>query len=120
MIDYQPRTFKDGRDILIEDTETGKTINVFRDADDIICVHKPGMSKITAKISGFTINLELIVPKDDAGECWNVSVKSDTQRKIKISFKQIWSVARFGIHTAEEGIPYVSVPGKNQTVKELS
>ena len=45
------------------------------------------------------------MPKDDAGECWNVSLKSDTRRKIKISFKQIWSVARFGIHTAEEGIP---------------
>ena len=59
MIDYQPRTFKDGRDILIEDTETQKTINVFRDADDIICVHKPGMSKITAKISGLTVNLGL-------------------------------------------------------------
>ena len=119
VIDYQPRTFKDGRDVLIEDTESHKTINVFRDADDIICVHKPGMSKITAKISGFTVDLELTVPKDDAGECWNVSIKSDAERKIRIFFKQTWSVARFGIHTAEEGIPYVSVPGKNQTVTKI-
>ena len=68
------------------------------------------MSEVTANISGFTVRLELTVPKEDAGEYWSVSVKSDTERKIRISFKQTWSMARFGIHTAEEGIPYVSVP----------
>lgn len=119
IIDYQPRTFEDGREVWIEDRETGKKLCVFRDAENVKCVHRPGESVVTAEADGFTVSLRLFVPKDDAGECWRVSIKSETSRRVKVSFKQVWTVARFGIHTAEEGIPYLSVPGKDQTVQTI-
>lgn len=117
--DYQPRTFEDGRDVYITDVDTDESFCVFRDAKDITCTHRPGKSTVTAKINGFTVTMTIFVPTADAGECWIVDVKSEKKRNIKISFRQVWSVARFGIHTAEEGIPYLSVPGKNQTVCEI-
>lgn len=119
IIDYQPRTFEDGREVWIKDLETGKEICVFRDAEDIKCVHSPGKSVVTANIDGFTVSLKLFVPKKDAAECWRVSIKSETKRNIEVSFKQVWTVARFGIHTAEEGIPYLSIPGKDQIVETI-
>lgn len=119
IIDYQPRTFEDGRDVVIEDLSSGETINVFRDADDISCVHRPGKSEITANIKGFTVKLSVYVPKDDAAECWMVEVKSSQKKNIKIRFSQVWSVAKFGMHSAKDGIPYLSVPGKDQTVTNI-
>lgn len=117
IIDYQPRTFEDGREVWIEDLETGKKICVFKAAEDIKCIHRPGESVVEAKTDGFTVTFRLFVPKDDAGECWRISIKSEKSRRIRVTFKQVWSVARFGIHTAEEGIPYLSSPGKDQTVE---
>jgi len=119
IIDYQPRTFDDGRDVFITDLDTGKTICVFRESEDVTCTHRPGKSVITAKIDGFTVTMKLFVPKVDAGECWVVSVASETERNIKVEFKQVWTVSRFAIHTAEEGIPYLSVPGKGQTLEVI-
>lgn len=119
IIDYQPRTFEDGRDVVIEDLSSGEIINVFRDADDITCVHRPGKSEITANINGFTVKLSVYVPKDDAAECWKVEVKSSEKKSIKLRFIQVWSVAKFGMHSAKDGIPYLSVPGKDQTVANI-
>lgn len=116
IIDYQPRTFEDGRDVYITDLERGESFCVFRDAENVTCVHRPGKSVISAEIKGFSVNMTIFVPTKDSGECWRVEVKSQTKRNIKIAFRQVWSVARFGIHTAEEGIPYLSVPGKDQSV----
>jgi len=121
LIDYQPRTFVDGRDVFITDLDTGKTVCPFREAKatDITCVHRPGKSVITVKHEGYTVTMKLFVPKVDAGECWVVTVASEEKKNIKVEFKQVWSVARFGIHTAEEGIPYLSIPGKDQTLEVI-
>ncbi len=117
IIDYQPRTFVDGRDVIICDGE--KEINVFQEAEDITCIHRPGLSKITAVVDGYTVELSLFVPNEDPGECWSVKIKSATNKKVTVKLGQVWSVARFGIHTAEEGIPYTSIPGKDQTVEKI-
>jgi cellobiose phosphorylase len=59
----------------------------------------------------------VFVPNDDSCECWMLSYKnnSNSNRNIKLYLSQIWSVARFGIHTAEEGIPYLTTPGQDFT-----
>lgn len=115
-IDYQPRTFEDGREVVIEDLESGRRFNVFREAEDVRCVHRPGVSELTAKIDGLTVTMTFFVPKEDACECYTIAVVSDRARRLKLRFCQTYSIARFGIHTAEEGIPYLSVPGKDQEV----
>ena len=115
-IDYQPRTFEDGRDVYITDLESGESCCVFRDAENVTCVHRPGKSIVSAEINGFCVKMTIFVPKEDSGECWKVEVTSKTKRNVKVSMRQVWTVARFGMHSAEGGIPYLSVPGKDQTV----
>ncbi len=120
IIDYQPRTFEDGRDVVIEDTATGEVINVFRESQDITCVHRPGRSEVTAKINGYTVKLSVYVPKDDAAECWQIEVTSENAKKVNVYANQVWSVAKFGMHSAKDGIPYLSIPGKDQTVTSIT
>ncbi len=119
IIDYQPRTFEDGRDVIIVDKKSGETVNVFRESEDITCVHRPGISEITARIKGYTVKLSVYVPKDDAAECWMVEVTSETAKDVKIYTNQVWSVAKFGMHSAKDGIPYLSIPGKDQTITKI-
>ncbi len=116
LVDYQPRTFVDGRDVIIHDGE--REINIFRESENVTCTHRPGSSVVRASVGGYTAELTLFVPNEDPGECWNVKISSESGKNVKVSFGQVWSVARFGIHTAEEGIPYTSVPGKDQTVEK--
>ncbi len=118
IIDYQPRTFVDGRDVVIIDDD--KRINIFQDAENVTCTHRPGLSVMKATVGDYTAELSIFVPNDDPGECWGVKITSNSKKTVKVSFGQVWSVARFGIHTAEEGIPYTSVPGKDQTVEAMS
>jgi cellobiose phosphorylase/N,N'-diacetylchitobiose phosphorylase len=116
-IDYLPRDFKDGREIIIEDLDTAEKINVFREGTDLICTHFSGRSTIEASALGMKISMTVFVPVDDPCEIWLIKVSSSAEKRhIKISFQQTWCFAKFGIHTAEDGIPYISTPGKNLSI----
>ncbi|MDX1359153.1 MAG: hypothetical protein R3232_10010, partial [Clostridia bacterium] len=117
-IDYLPRDFADGREILVEDLDTGGKFNIFKDYDEIKCTHSIYDTKIRISMIGMEFLFTIFVPKDDPCECWMLSYRNnnDSNRNIKLHFSQIWSVSRFGIHTAEEGIPYLSTPGRDFSV----
>ena len=118
-IDYLPREFKDGREVIITDRETGREYTVFRDAEELVCQHRAGYSTVAATVDGIQIQMTVFVPVEDSGEVWNVVVRNqgDTQRDLSIRFQQKWAFALFGAHTAEGGIPYVSTPGKDLSVE---
>lgn len=111
-IDYLPRDFSEGRLFWLE--EPGKPpVNLLRDGTDITCVHRPGVTEFAVKAGVLAIHIELFVPPDAPGEIWRVSIHNQgkSEMRFRIGFEQVWSIATFGIHTAEEGIPYTSVPG---------
>ncbi len=114
LVDYQPRTFKEGREVVITDGD--RRINIFRDAENVTCIHRPGISTVKAECEDYSAEMTLFVPNEDPGECISVRISSKNGKRVKVSFSQVWSVARFGIHTADEGIPYTSVPGKDQSL----
>lgn len=113
-VDYLPREFRDGREICLRDEETGAEWPAFRQAPDCQCVHRPGLSRIEAAKEGIRVVLELFVPLHDPGECWIIRLlnESGRPRRLTVSAGQTWSFSHFGIHTAEEGIPYLSTPGR--------
>ena len=113
-IDYLPREFQDGREVFLLDKASGKEWQAFRDAENVECTHRPGLTTIEATCDGVRVTLELFVPVEDSGECWRVWVRNETRqsRQLSIRLEQTWTFARFGIHTAEEGIPYLSTPGR--------
>ncbi len=117
-IDYLPREFMDGRTILATDESSSKTADLFKDATDLECVHRPGRSIITASVLNLKFEFTIFMPLEDSCEIWLVKVAdaSGNARKISLSFEQVWSFAKFGIHTAEDGIPYISTPGKDLKV----
>lgn len=119
-IDYLPRDFQDGREIIIEDLDTQEKTNAFREGTNLICTHYAGHSIIEVSALGLRIEMTVFVPVEDPCEIWLVKVLnlSDNKRHIKISFQQIWSIAKFGIHTAEDGIPYISTPGKDLSISK--
>lgn len=114
-IDYLPREFQDGREIEVEDLRSSRKSNLLRDATDLSCTHHPGYSVFTGTALGLKYEMTLFVPIADACEIWSLKLKnpSKTKRELKISFSQTWTFSKFGIHTAEEGIPYISIPGKD-------
>ena len=114
-VDYLPREFEDGREIIITDCDSGKKINLFREGKNLICEHYPGYTKFTVETFNLNFEISVFVPLEDSCEIMVVKVinKSKNQKNIKISFQQTWAFALFGIHTAEEGIPYISTPGKD-------
>ena len=114
-IDYLPRDFQDGREVILTDNESGREWNVFRDAEDVNCIHRPGYSTITATMNGIKVTMTVFVAVEDAGECWLVSLRNTTDSKASLSIRleQTWTFSKFGIHTAEEGIPYLSTPGED-------
>ncbi|MDD2237721.1 MAG: hypothetical protein PHP44_10335 [Kiritimatiellae bacterium] len=120
-IDYLPRDFQDGRLVLIEDIETGETWNAFDDATPLRCTHRPGSTVIEATHRDITVSMTLFVPQDDSAECWMISLANHTTtpKKLRVTTRQVWTFSKFGIHTAEEGIPYLSTPGKELTVQAL-
>ncbi|MBN2861897.1 MAG: hypothetical protein JXN62_01970, partial [Bacteroidales bacterium] len=117
-IDYLPRDFIEGRDIFVEDVKAGKVYELFKDYDKIECHHGLSSTKIIIIMDGLEFKYEIFVPKDDSCECWILDYKNTRKDSahLKIRVGQTWAVARFGIHTAEEGIPYLSTPGKEQFV----
>lgn len=119
-IDYQPREFRDGREIFLQDADTGIEWNAFRDAADVHCIHRPGYSVIDAEHNGIRVELVFFVPREDACECWQVNIRNTgtKTRRLKVGFGQTWVFARFGIHTAEYGIPYLSTPGERIEVTQ--
>jgi cellobiose phosphorylase len=114
-IDYLPRDFVDGREIIVENKETGEIKNLLQDADDLVCTHRPGSTTLTA--SAFNTNFELtyFVPEKDACEVCICRINPSATKSLRLRFSQIWSFAKFGIHTAEDGIPYISTPGEGMT-----
>ncbi len=111
-IDYLPRDFIDGRVIIVEDKETGETTNLLESAEDLICIHRPGYTTLSASAFGVQFELTYFVPIEDACEICILKITSGNTKSIGLTFAQIWSFAKFGIHTAEHGIPYLSTPGK--------
>lgn len=113
-IDYLPREFEDGREVILRDLDSGEQWQAFRDQDEVCCVHRPGNTLIEAKAYGLRVTMELFVPVEDSGECWIVTIHNmeDRPRRLELILGQTWCFAHFGIHTAEEGIPYLSTPGK--------
>ncbi len=112
-IDYLPREFQDGRDFIITDEDTGESANLLRDAQDLICEHRPGYTKFKASVLDVKCTVTVFVPLEDCCEIILFSLCSDTRRRLKIHTTQVWAFALFGVHSAEDGIPYVSTPGKD-------
>ncbi len=116
-IDYLPRDFADGREIIVKNKETGESRNLLLDADDLLCVHRPGKTILTASVFNTKFELTYFVPGKDACEgCICRLVSADTQ-SLELTFSQTWSFARFGTHSAEEGIPYISTPGTGMDIE---
>jgi len=114
-VDYLPREFKEGREIIITDCNSGEKINLFCEGGNLICEHYPGYTKFTIEVLNLRFEICIFIPLEDSCEILTVKVLNKSKEKIniKIAFQQIWSFALFGIHTAEEGIPYISTPGKD-------
>ncbi len=114
-VDYLPREFKDGREIIIFDKNSGEKINLFREGKNLACEHFPGYTKFTVDAINLKFEICIFVPLEDSCEIWIIKIlnNSKIQKNINISFQQTWAFALFGIHTAEEGIPYISTPGKD-------
>lgn len=120
-IDYLPRDFVDGREIIVENRETGESANLLIDAEDLLCVHRPGRTTLSATAFGAKFELTYFVPENDACEvCLCEISNTGAKLDLRLTFSQVWSFARFGIHTAEEGIPYISTPGQGMSVDSES
>ena len=119
-VDYLPREFKDGREIIITDDFSGKKINLFREGENLICEHYPGFTKFLVTALDLKFEICVFVSLEDSCEILTAKIlnKSNKQKNIKIVFQQTWAFALFGIHTAEEGIPYISTPGKDLEISE--
>lgn len=116
-IDYLPRQFEDGRDIRVTDPATGESARLFRDGQSLVCTHYPGFSEITATVLGLDFRIRFFVPVDRPCEVWLAEITNPgpRPRTITLECAQTWSLAKFGSHTAEEGIPYLSTPGDRLT-----
>lgn len=117
IIDYLPRTFEDGRVVEVLNRATGEVLNPFLSGDTVRCIHRPGLTVLSATIArGIEAEMQIFVPRKDPGECWVVTLRNTgpVAADLEVRLRQVWCFARFGIHTAEEGIPYLSTPGKEQ------
>ncbi len=121
-VDYLPRQFEDGRMVLVEDLESGEKWNHFQDAENVKCVHRPGSTTLTAEHNGIAITMTVFVAWSDAVELSRIEIRnaSETSRRLRVACEQKWTFSRFGIHTAEEGIPYLSTPGKDMDVSAVA
>ncbi len=115
-IDYLPRDFVDGREIIVENKQNGETKNLLEDVNDLVCVHRPGSTTLSASAFGMKFELTYFVPKDDACEACICKIKSSKDKSLRLHFSQKWAFAKFGVHSAENGIPYVSTPGEGMIV----
>lgn len=116
-IDYLPREFRDGRRILYR-KENGEWLDLFTSSGPSLkCTHRPGFTTLETEHDGIHFSWTLFVPRTDPGECHELHVRNttDSRKAFRIAAEIIWSCAHFGIHTAEEGIPYISTPGRHQT-----
>ncbi len=122
IIDYLPRSFKNGREIFLVDSESGREWNVFAESENTRCVHRPGYSTITARVDGIEVELVVYVCLKDPAECWTVRIRnrSGRGRNFTVRFEQVWTFSKFGFHTADDGIPYLTTPGKDLAVRAES
>lgn len=120
-IDYLPRDFADGRELFL--TEAGQApVNIWREAADITCTHRPGLTELATCVRDLQFNAAVFVPPDWPAELTRLRLcnKGSTARTLELAFEQTWCFAAFGIHTAEEGIPYLSTPGTGVETETLS
>ncbi len=117
-IDYLPRDFKDGRKILVKDLDSGESASLFDIRPTLTCTHYCGHSVISVTALGLEFEFTFFVPLLEPCEVWLLKVNNPgtEKRRLLLEFSQIWSFAKFGSHTAEEGIPYVSAPGENMEI----
>lgn len=111
-IDYLPREFDTGRDAWFCEPG-GEPVHFFKQARELQCEHTPFATTFTGRVGAWEISAEFTVPLDHPMELmrWRVVNRAGERKPLSIKWAQTWSVATFGIHTAEEGIPYVSTPG---------
>ena len=67
-VDYLPREFEDGREIIITDPNSGKKINLFREGKNIICEHYPGYTKFFVTALDLKFEICFFVPLEDSCE----------------------------------------------------
>ena len=118
-IDYLPRDFVDGRTITFRNHATGVTHSILPDGENLTCLHRPGSTTFRAKAGPIEVEVTIFVPLTDPAEIWQVTVTNRGQADVRgtLTMKQIWSIAQFGIHTAEDGIPYLTTPGEHMTTR---
>lgn len=118
-IDYLPRDFSDGRTIAFRDHATGVTHSILPDGEQLTCLHRPGSTTFRAKAGPVEVEITIFVPLKEPAEIWRVAVTNRGRNEVRgtLTMKQVWSIAQFGIHTAEEGIPYLTTPGTGMTTR---
>ena len=77
------------------------------------CVHRPGRSTLHAEWRELEGELTVFVPPADSCELWilRLTNRGDSRRELELRLGQTWCLCQFGQHTAEDGIPYVTLPG---------
>jgi cellobiose phosphorylase len=118
-IDYLPRDFQDGRTITFSDQRTGITHSVLPDGDRLACLHRPGSTTFRVMAGPIELEITLFVPLNEPTEIWRIVVNNPGPNMVRgtLTMQQIWSIAQFGLHTAEEGIPYLSTPGEHMRTR---
>ena len=114
-VDYLPREFVDGRTVVFVPADGSDIVPLLPAREGVTCVHRPGSSTLSVKRRELALDFTLCVPPEDNCEIWLLDLRNAGDRPLRGSLRleQVWSIATFGIHTAEEGIPYVSTPGKD-------
>ncbi len=118
-IDYLPRDFKDGRTLTFRDQATGTLHSLLPDGQHLVCTHRPGSTTLAGEAGPLAFELTLFVPLEEPAEVWDLTLTNRSGAPVAgtLALQQIWSIANFGIHTAEEGIPYLSTPGQDLTLR---
>ena len=121
-IDYLPRDFKDGRTLSFRDHATGTSHSLLPDGRNLTCIHRPGSTTFSGEAGGLAFELTILVPLEDPAEVWLLKLTNPSGAPVSgtLSLQQIWSIANFGIHTAEEGVPYLSTPGKGLSLSVVA
>jgi cellobiose phosphorylase len=114
-VDYLPREFVDGRKVVFVPDDGSDPIHLLPTRERITCTHRPGSSTLSVQRTELALDFTLFVPPEDNCEIWLLDVRNTGTKPLRglLLMEQVWSIATFGIHTAEEGIPYVSTPGKD-------
>lgn len=116
-VDYLPRDFVDGRTLTFHDAASGTCHSLLPGNETLRCIHRPGATTFTGQAGPLTFEITIFVPLEEPVEIWRIALRGQGTEPCRGSLRmeQIWSIAAFGIHTAEEGIPYLTTPGQDMT-----